>query len=125
LEATGLPWIIENVPGAPMRPDLVLCGSMFGLGVKRHRWFEASWSLRPFPPTSCACRGMEPIDVTGTGGRGGRHRKPRSMAEAAGAMGIDWMTRAEIGEAVPPAFTEFIGLQLMRVIRADTLAEAE
>jgi DNA (cytosine-5)-methyltransferase 1 len=43
--AGGVPWIIENVPGAPLRADLVLCGTMFGLGVRRHRWFEASPSV--------------------------------------------------------------------------------
>ena len=114
LQHTSLPWVIENVPGAPMRPDVVLCGSMFGLGVKRHRCFETSWHAAPFPPAACACRGMEPLDVTGTGGPGGQHRKPSSLAQARAAMGIDWMSREELGEAIPPAYCEFIGAQLMR-----------
>lgn len=62
-----------------------------------------------------------PIDVTGGGpstkprldGKGGRSRKPRDMAEASAAMGIDWMTRSELNEAVPPAYTEFVGRQLI------------
>ena len=66
LERTGLPWVIENVPGAPMRADLKLCGCMFGLpNLKRERWFETSWHAFDLRQP---CEHSEPvISVTGTG----------------------------------------------------------
>jgi DNA (cytosine-5)-methyltransferase 1 len=114
---TGKPWVIENVIGAPYGWGTVLCGGMFGLRVRRHRNFESSLLLMT---TEHRCP-SESIDVTGTGGRserkdkstGGEHRKPRSMAEASEAMGIDWMTRREISQAIPPAYTEWIGSRLI------------
>lgn len=113
----GRPTVIENVMGAPLVNPVMLCGSMFGLGVWRHRIFEASFAIKQ--PT---CRHKEfplPIDVTGTGGPcltrttpgGGIHRKPKNMAQAKTAMGIDWMTRKEITQAIPPAYSEYIGSQ--------------
>jgi DNA (cytosine-5)-methyltransferase 1 len=119
LDGIALPYVIENVPGAPMRPDLILCGSHFGLRVRRHRWFEANGWLSPFAIT---CRHDENfITVTGTGAAnftrrtpgGGPHRKPQGVADARNAMGVDWMTRAELSQAIPPAYTEWIGRQLM------------
>jgi len=118
LRLSQLPYVIENVVGAPIEigpPDLfgnaggvVLCGSMFELGVRRHRLFESNVI---FPQPRCRHDLVpEPIDVTGTGGPGGRHRKPSSMAQACEVMGIDWpITRREISEAVPPAYTEYLG----------------
>ena len=81
-------WVIENVPGAPMQQGVMLCGSMFGLGVLRHRYFEASTVL--FAPAPCQHQGSVKdgtyISVFGKGGRGfTRERGGR-------AMGIDWMT---------------------------------
>ena len=130
LRRTGLPYVMENVMGAPLLkqssfgiPDaagVLLCGSSFGLGVRRHRLFETN-----FPLVGLVHRHNlqpEPIDVTGGGpskeprldGRGGRSRKPKNLAEAKQAMGIDWpITRAEINEAIPPAYTQFIGEQLL------------
>lgn len=123
LDDIGLPYVIENVVGAPLRSPVRLCGSSFGLGVRRHRLFEMSNPPAVVPP--CAHHTQpEPIDVTGGGpsrpGRtrtsGGVSRKPRNMAEASEAMGIDWMTRSEINEAIPPAYTEWIGRQLLGVL---------
>lgn len=125
LEGIGLPYVIENVQGAPMRNYVKLCGSSFGLGVRRHRLFETNVMLWN-PP---ACRHdlqPEPLDVTGGGpsknprtdGKGGRSRKPRNVAEASEAMGIDWMTRQEMNEAIPPAYTEWIGLRLREQLEA-------
>jgi DNA (cytosine-5)-methyltransferase 1 len=127
LIAAGVPYVIENVQGA--RRDMVnpvrLCGSSFGLGVRRHRLFETSWPIGFAPPCAHYLQ-PEPIDVTGTGGpanrprggNGGIHRKPRNIAHAREVMGIDWMTRPELAEAIPPAFTEFIGEQLLEHLSA-------
>ena len=117
LTATGLPYVIENVVGAPLHNWLQLCGSSFGLGVRRHRRFETSWPILFAPPCAHYLQ-PAPVDVTGTGGPaaravhnggGGIHRKPRNLAEARQVMGIDWMTRPELAEAIPPAYTEHIG----------------
>lgn len=105
----GVPWVIENVPGAPMRADYKLCGCMFGLRAGdrpliRERWFETSWhgfDLRP----PCQHKG-NPITVATHGGPNGNRG---TMAEREAAMGIDWMTTHGLGEAVPPAYTEYIG----------------
>ncbi len=127
IAATGLPYVIENVEGArsEMREPIRLCGSSFGLGVRRHRLFEVSgFEVGMVPP--CAHHDQpEPVDVTGTGasrigprldGKGGNSRKPRNLAHAREAMGIDYMTRQELSEAVPPAYTEWIGRRLMETI---------
>ena len=120
----GLPYVIENVVGAPLVNATRLCGSSFGLGVRRHRLFETDPVLIGAP--QCAHHLQpEPVDVTGTGGPaavkpGGRviHRKPRNLAHAREVMGIDWMTRPELSEAVPPAYTEWVGRQLMAHLEA-------
>lgn len=124
LEATGLPYVIENVVGAPLVDAFQLCGSSFGLGVRRHRLFETRPLLLGVPPCAHHLQ-PEPIDVTGTGGPsskprtgGGIHRKPRNLEAAREAMGISWMSRLELSEAVPPAFTEWIGVQLLASLRA-------
>lgn len=123
LMASGLPWCIENVEDAAcdMRKPFTLCGSMFDLGaqghqLQRHRLFETSF---PFMAPGCAHDDRPVIGVYGGharrraakhGGRGtkdtwiGGHR-----AAASEAMGIDWMTLAEMSEAIPPAYAEFIG----------------
>jgi len=120
---SGLPYVIENVPGSPLINPIVLCGSSFGLRVRRHRLFESNIVLLGIP-----CRHAEqgrPIDVSGTGGRrinrrpddhGGNTNKPRNIQEARVAIGIDWMTRKELSQAIPPAYTNFIGKQLMEYI---------
>lgn len=115
----GHPYVIENVVGAPLRSPVQLCGSSFGLGVWRHRLFEAS-----FPMLTPACVHSltpAPLDVTGTGGPsskprtspGGLSRKPANLAAARQAMGVDWMSRRELSESVPPPFTEYIGRQFL------------
>lgn len=113
-EDFALPWVIENVPGAPMRADFQLCGSQFGLSVRRHRWFETSWhGFSLMPP----CDHSKPI----VGVYGHPHGDagawpgmlPGSLESWSAAMGIDWMAANELAQAIPPAYTEFIGLQLM------------
>lgn len=121
LKATGRPYIIENVEAAPLHrtSDLfghhgvLLCGSMFGLGVergylRRHRVFETSFPVRQ--PT-CRHHGVA-VGVYGHGGHSGKERM-LYRAEAAEAMDINWMTRDELSQAIPPAFTEFVGAELL------------
>src|SRR5690606_6040549 len=86
LEAAGVPWVIENVPGAPMRVDVQLCGSMFGLGVRRHRWFETGrWTI---PPWVLSCNHSARV----VSPHGNPNRFKGSAAEWAEAMEIDWMS---------------------------------
>lgn len=114
MQASGRPWVIENVVKAPMRTDAMLCGSMFGLQVQRHRLFE--WS-EGTPILAPAChhvwRHGRPVGVYGhTGGKStgltsGNHGW--LVADWREAMGIDWMMRDELAQAIPPAYTEYIG----------------
>jgi DNA (cytosine-5)-methyltransferase 1 len=128
LLATGLPYAIENVDGAPLIDPVVLCGTMFPeLRVIRHRLFEANFEIVA-PP-----HGKHPkvhtfdkrkahygktdeskdfVQVTGGGNC--------TIAAAREAMGIDWMTKNEINEAIPPAYAEFVGRSMLRHI--DSLA---
>jgi DNA (cytosine-5)-methyltransferase 1 len=110
LTRAGVPWIIENVPGAAMRADLKLCGCMFGLpNLKRERWFETSWHAFELRPP-CQHRGPT-LTVTGSGGnRWGAIWAP--VAEQRRAMGIDWMTSRELSQAIPPAYTQYVGCLL-------------
>lgn len=123
--ATGLPWVIENVPGAPLRSPVTLCGSMFGLGaggrvLKRHREFESNIALST-PPDRCA--GQQIGGVYGTGGRGQMTRGYKfTIPEAGEAMGIDWMNGTELSQAIPPAYTTFIGGQLFAALRRGEVA---
>lgn len=118
LARTGLPTVIENVQGAAVRRDLTLCGEMFALGVIRHRYFECSFPVTQ--PPHLRHRGRvrgwrhgEYFDgpyvaVYGDGGGKG------SVSEWQEAMGIDWTDdRKSIAEAIPPAYTEFVGRQLI------------
>jgi DNA (cytosine-5)-methyltransferase 1 len=117
LAATGAATCIENVPGAPIRADLLLCGSMFGLAVVRHRRFELN-----FPAglaLSCAHTGVA-IPVFGHGTpQWHRRRFGRniSIEEKQSAMGIDWMNRDELSQAIPPAYSEWIGRRALEHIR--------
>lgn len=122
LDECGLPWVIENVPAAPLRGfGAMLCGSMFGLDVRRHRLFETSWwfmhGLRcnhevqtPRFRSLDSRRAGKLACVVGVHGslnyRGEGELRKR-------AMGIDWMTQKELSQAIPPAYTEFVGRQLL------------
>ena len=123
LERVGVPYVIENVQGAPVRRDLTLCGEMFGLGVLRHRYFElGGWEAAqpehvPHRGRVAGWRHGEYFDgpyfaVYGNGGGKG------TIAQWQAAMGIDWTSdRRELAEAIPPAYTEFIGAQLLEHVR--------
>lgn len=120
LKATGLPYVMENVVGAPLTNYVVLCGDMFGLGVKRHRLFETNFMVWN-PP---ACRPGHPDFFVRVFGGGAKAKKtgrgfPKTNvvhALASEAMSIDWMTRDELSQAIPPAYCCFIGKQLMSVL---------
>jgi DNA (cytosine-5)-methyltransferase 1 len=121
LDATGLPYVIENVQGAPLRKDLMLCGSMFGLRVRRHRIFETNWSVGGAPPChhqddSIAIYGSMDGRRVWTRKNGTELRAARTIGQASETMGIDWMDWDEIKEAIPPAYTEFIGKQLLDLL---------
>ncbi len=123
LKQTGLPWVIENVPNRRqqhMRPDYILCGCMFGLpGLRRERWFETSW--HGFALNLHHNHDDPTISVVGHGTpswvREKLGRNP-TILEYRAAMGIDWMNRDELSQAIPPAYTEFIGHQLMQHLTA-------
>lgn len=124
LDASGLPYVIENVEGAPLRNPVMLCGTMFkGLRVLRHRLFESNFPI--LTPT----HGRHPkvhtfdkrkshygkthdmrdfVQVTGGGNC--------TIAAARDAMGISWMNKGELNEAIPPAYTRLIGRQLLAYI---------
>lgn len=121
LARTGLPTIIENVQGAAVRRDLTLCGEMFGLGVIRHRYFECNFPVvqPPHVKHRGRVRGWRHgqyfdgpyVAVYGDGGGKG------SVEEWQAAMGIDWTdVRGEIAEAIPPAYTEHVGRELLAAI---------
>lgn len=125
LRAWGGLYVMENVEGAPMPGALLLCGSEFGLGascrdgrfryLRRHRLFESNvWLMGA---GGCVCRGQSTLGVYGTGGGGPMTRGYKAHPEEARtAMGIDWMRREDIAQAIPPAYTEFIGGQLAAVL---------
>jgi DNA (cytosine-5)-methyltransferase 1 len=127
LVASGLPWVIENVEGAPLVDPIRLCGSAFGLDLRRHRLFESNvpltappcahgWQTPRFHPNRRGRTALASvIDVSGhgSGGPGGRVDDWRR------AMGIPWMTRDELAQALPPAYTEHIGVQLLAAVMED------
>lgn len=165
LGSLGLPYIIENVGGAPLQNAIMLCGSQFGLKVYRHRFFESNVYLmmpahQPHrdntPPAGHGVSDKGFISIT-SGGHGipahllpvlqqimernqayiDRAGHSRSYVSAKGfisvtgngfgageyarfAMGIDWMTNKELSQAIPPAYTEYLGKQLMMYVQEKT-----
>jgi DNA (cytosine-5)-methyltransferase 1 len=131
LIAAGLPYVIENVVGSPLRHPVRFCGSSFGLDVRRHRLFEASFPIEPPPcdhswqtprfqslDKSMADRGQlaSVVGVHGNCNYAGEFELRKA------AMGIDWMTNAEITQAIPPAYTEHIGEHLMTHLNVEAMA---
>jgi len=107
LEASGCRYVIENVVGAAIRPDLVLVGPMFGLKTWRRRHFEISgfFALQPpLPPRQGPKTTPGFVTVAGNGGHG-----PNRIGAFREALGIEWMTKPELREAIPPAYAQFIG----------------
>jgi DNA (cytosine-5)-methyltransferase 1 len=121
LQELDMPWVMENVEASPLLHQaglfgfhgITFCGTSFGLGargmeLRRHRRFESNVPLSA-PP--CRHR-LKTIGVYGHGGHTGKHRMAYAH-EAREAMGIDWMNRDEMCEAIPPAYTECIGTRLL------------
>jgi DNA (cytosine-5)-methyltransferase 1 len=112
LQASGKPYVIENVPGAPLFKPILLCGSAFDLKVRRHRLFESNLELKG---TVCDHKKQgRPVGVYGSmrdeipsGGK-----TAESIEQAREAMGIDWMIWGELVEAIPPVYTEYLGRQV-------------
>lgn len=143
LQAWGGPYVIENVVGAPLLNPVRLCGSSFGLDVRRHRLFESNMMLRG---VACRHRWQTPrfpalytkghlagrlssvICVSGHNparcqplastvvSPSGKPRYAGGVADWKRAMGIDWMVGSELAQAVPPAYTEYLGLQIVDII---------
>lgn len=116
LSKCSWPYVIENVKGAPMHNPVTLCGSTFGLKVRRHRLFESNLDLQPHGE----CRHKEqgkPVGVYHVMGdsipQGGT--TARTLEEGQEAMGIDWMIWDELKEAIPPAYTYFLGRQMYAI----------
>jgi DNA (cytosine-5)-methyltransferase 1 len=118
---SGAAYVMENVPRAPLKDPIWLCGSMFGLAVergplRRHRGFESNVRLTALPDTH-RLQGR-PLGVYGSMRDDIPHggRTVESLAEGQALMGIDWMKWDELKEAIPPAYTEWIGRQLMATL---------
>jgi DNA (cytosine-5)-methyltransferase 1 len=121
LQQTQVPYVIENVPGAPLHNPVTLCGLMFGLPLFRHRLFETHpWMLGPPHPSHNGHRSKinaRPDDnavYTVAGHSGGIHG---TSDQWRAAMGIDWMTASELTQAIPPAYTEWIGRQMLVILK--------
>lgn len=124
LTQIAIPYVIENVVGAALRPDIRLCGQFFGLQTFRHRWFETNWdSVTPLHEkhngktstgTLAAYHTLEKAPYITVAGHAFRVRDGKI------AMKIDWMTGYELTQAIPPVYTKFIGNQLKEVLGFDT-----
>jgi len=125
---TGKPFVIENVPGSPLKHPFMLCGTMFGLNIIRHRHFETNIDLK-IDPFKTRCQHLKRVVKHG--------RKPDENLHYAAAtghfsgvdfvgrsMGIDWMGQAELSQAIPPAYTKFIGEKLLIYLNSFEKAEA-
>ena len=109
-------YVIENVIGAPLIDPKVLCGLSFGLRVRRHRLFETNFFFL-VPPDQC--KNEDYYVIFGNEVRERRHGehagRKNKINEGRIAMGIEWMTRKELSEAIPPAYTEYIGKRILEV----------
>jgi len=122
LDRVETPWVIENVPGSPLLSPALLCGSMFGLETYRHRLFETNWAVGvPAHPDHVARttkmgrppREGEFMHVVGNFS---------GVAQGRAVMGMPWASRDGLREAIPPAYTEFLGGQLMRHLTSTVAA---
>jgi DNA (cytosine-5)-methyltransferase 1 len=136
-QLTGLPFVIENVPGSPLVDPVTLCGSHFGLtaewpsngriaGLQRHRGFEAHGFVIPDPGPHD--HSLPPLSIVGSGGGRPNPRQranfpgPGFNATAKKLMEIDWMNRTELSGAIPPAYTKYVGTYLMAALEVSEAA---
>lgn len=126
LVESGIPYVIENVVGAPLMTNIILCGEMFGLKVFRHRLFEGSMLLLQ-PPHPRHPANSRTNTVRGSVGQssfknGATHITVAgnnfNTQDGALAMGIDWMNHRELALAIPPAYSAFIGNQVRAYLEA-------
>jgi DNA (cytosine-5)-methyltransferase 1 len=123
-QSMSIPYVIENVRAGVLVSPVMVCGTMFDppMAVRRHRFFESNVEMAP-PTWPCRHKLRGPmfkvyehykwrsVRFLPVYGVGGRHKADKHWAEA---MGIDWMKREELTQAIPPAYTEYIGQQLLR-----------
>lgn len=111
LSGLGVPYVIENVPLAPLLAPVMLCGQMFGLRVLRHRLFEANFAIQQPPHKSHAGLqrgvGKDFVCAVINAWKKGEH-KDDGVLTWREAMDIDWMTKRELSQAVPPAYAEYV-----------------
>jgi DNA (cytosine-5)-methyltransferase 1 len=127
LEASGVLYVIENVPGAPLRSPIMLCGTMFGLGIpeaelRRHRNFETGPQYWSIPHEPCRHR-KRTIGVYGGGHGVSLHRHAKGQPcftadQERAAMGMDWVSVDDLSQAIPPAYAECIGRAAIQIIEA-------
>lgn len=116
LQKAHTPFIIENVIGAPLLNPAMLCGGSFGLRLARHRLFESTHMLFGTP---CQHERRNIVCVYGSGTPQWYrdiHKCNATLQDRKDAMGIDWMTLEELSQAIPPAYTHWLGLQIARVL---------
>lgn len=127
LQATGVPYVIENVAGAPLDPAFTLCGLDFGMRMYRHRVFESNLLMLvpPHQTHPVTIREGRMLGSRYSGGSAGicgvwpspaGHTAGASTKAAAEVMGVEWMSRDEMTQAIPPAYTEWIGAQLLNAL---------
>ena len=112
---SGRPFVIENVPSAKRKLDnpMMLCGSMFGLKIQRHRFFEMGevFALQP----QCQHDGR-PVLISGSHRRTDEPRYEYTVQQCRDASGLHWMTRKNMDDAIPPAYSEYIGRAALKFI---------
>lgn len=116
---SGRPYVIENVEGARryLKNPTMLCGTMFGLKVWRHRWFE----IEPgyvWAPFTCNHKRGSCITINPPSNARKSQGGKRDFEKEKIAMGIDWMTKEELAQAIPPAYTEYIGKFLLETVKS-------
>lgn len=115
LQKIGKPYVIENVPGAPLKNYVILCGTMFGLNIVRHRLFECSPEIM-FPPALCnhnkkvVKHGRRPCRAKNFAAATGHFSDVQFVRES---MGIYWMGQSGLSQAIPPDYTEWIGRKMI------------
>jgi DNA (cytosine-5)-methyltransferase 1 len=125
LRSAGKPYVIENVEGAPLEGPLMLCGTMFHLKVRRHRLFEIHPNILILTPPCSCLNGVVTGRLIGhrCGGKvaPGRTKPPAATeSQRRDAIGVPWMSGKEARQAIPPAYTEFIGRQLIRALEVES-----